>query len=141
MMYTTWRKAWKQSTQASHERYQAARQRRGHRRLLELETLEDRLVPTIVFPLTLYGDETIAPGSTNVGLQNPTVNLIFAGNWTNYQQDETTLINASRSIVTGPYLSGLAQYSTSGMARFGTFWNDPNNTPNATLPGSPNADT
>ena len=103
-----------------------------------LEQLEDRLVPTISFSHTLYGLESVAAGSTNVGLQNPTVNLIFAGNWTNYQQQESSLIGSVRSIVSGPYLSALTQYSTSGTATFGTSWSDPNTQANATLPAFPN---
>ncbi|MGA2440639.1 MAG: hypothetical protein ABSH08_06755 [Tepidisphaeraceae bacterium] len=102
-----------------------------------VERLEERTLLTVVFPLLQYGSETDAPGRSNIGLQNPTVNLIFAGNWTNYQQDETNMIAAAQSILSGPYLSGLAQYTTSGTATFGTYWNDPNNAPGATLPSAP----
>ena len=88
------------------------------------EQLEDRTVLTVVFPLTLYGAETDAPGKTSVGLQNPTVNLVFAGNWN--LTEEIPLLNAAVSIVNGPYLTGLMQYSSSGTAVYGTFWNDLN---------------
>jgi hypothetical protein len=74
---------------------------------------------TIVFQLH-YGPEADALTSNNgQGLQDPTVNLIFAGNWTPYAASEASIINAIQTIVTGPYLTGLAQYSTSGTATMG----------------------
>src|SRR5262245_36282722 len=100
-----------------------ARKRRQSR--LELEALEDRTVPTIVFTPQSGGD-VIAPGSTNDGMQHPTVNVIFSGSyWTTAQgqQDETALLNSAKSIMSGPYLSGLTQYGSDGQANFGMSWN------------------
>jgi hypothetical protein len=95
---------------------------------LQVEPLEDRTVPTIVFK-PYFGPETIAPGSTNDGMQHPNVNYIFSGSyWTTAQgqQDETTLLNSAKSIMSGPYLSGLTQYGSDGKANFCSSWNDLN---------------
>jgi hypothetical protein len=108
---------------------------RKHRQLrLELETLEDRTVPTIVFT-PQWGGDVISPGSTNDGMQHPTVNYIFSGSyWSTAQgqQDELALLNSAKSIMSGPYLSGLTQYGSDGKANFGTSWNDA-----ATVPSNP----
>ena len=108
------------------------RTRRGDRRTrLSIERLEERSLLTIVFPLQ-SGLET---HSTNIGagtgLQDPQVNLIFAGDWTKWQQSEGAMQAAVQSIVNGPYLSGLAQYTASGTANMGEVWSDPSNA----LPG------
>ena len=58
-------------------------------------------------------------------MQHPAVNLIFAGNWTNYQQQEATLISATQSLLSGPYLSGLTQYGSDGTASYGATPVDP----------------
>jgi hypothetical protein len=93
-----------------------------------LESLEDRLVPTIVFE-PLLGRETLVAGYQPYGMQHPTVNLIFAGTYrTNSaqgKQDEKALINSVKSILSGPHLSGLTQYGSDGTANYGTAWNDP----------------
>src|SRR5262245_3476027 len=84
----------------------SAKQRHNSR--LRLEPLEDRTVPTIVFT-PKFGPETIS-GITNLGMQNPNVVYIFSGSyWTTAQgqQDETALLNSAKSIMSGPYLSGL----------------------------------
>jgi hypothetical protein len=89
---------------------------------LELEALEDRCVPAIVWPPSQgvagmydvaftpqFGPETIVNGSTNDGMQHPGVNLIFSGPYWNTQQgqqDETAMIAATQSILGGPYLNG-----------------------------------
>ena len=104
-------------------------------RALSLEPLEDRALLTVVFPQSHFGPETIAPGRTNAALQNPAVNLIFAGNWTNYQSEKSALIAGTQSILSGPYLSGLQQYGGNG-AHFGTVWDDPNTGPTV-LPAYP----
>lgn len=100
------------------------------------EQLENRTLMTVVFPLLQYGNETPVYENSD-GLQDPIVNLIFAGNWSNYESDKATLLTRFESIITGPYLSALSQYSASGTASFGTTWNDPNNTPGATLSSAP----
>jgi len=111
--------------------------RKRHKARLQLEELEDRTVPTIVFS-PKFGIETIAPGSTNDGMQNPNVSYIFSGSyWTKTaqgQQDEKALLNSAKSIMSGPYLSGLTQYGSDGTATFSRSWNDP-----STLPNNPSA--
>jgi hypothetical protein len=102
---------------------------------LQVEPLEDRTVPTIVFN-PQFGPETIAPGSTNDGMQHPNVVYIFSGSyWSTAQgqQDEKALLNSAKSIMSGPYLSGLTQYGSDGKANFWTSWNDTN-----TVPSQPN---
>jgi hypothetical protein len=108
--------------------------KKNRRVRLQLEALEERAVPTIVF-MPHYGVETLAHGSTNDGMQHPTVNLVFSGSYWNTmqgQQDEATLINSTKTILSGPYLSGLTQYGSDGKANFGLSWTDP-----ATVPTQP----
>jgi hypothetical protein len=103
---------------------------------LQLEALEDRAVPTIMF-MPHFGPETVAPGSANLGTQHPAVNLVFSGPfWTTPtgQQDEATILNSTKAILGGPYLSGLTQYGSDGIATFSRSWNDP-----STLPNNPSA--
>src|SRR5262249_18532658 len=107
---------------------------RSRKASLQVEVLEQRDVPTIAF-VPHFGAETVALGSANAGTLNPTVNVIFSGpfwNTTIGQQDEATIINSTKAILSGPYLSGLTQYGSDGKATFGQSWNDP-----ATLPKSP----
>src|SRR5262249_45451957 len=92
--------------------------------ILRVEGLEQRDVPTVLFS-PHFGPETLAPGSTFEGMLHPTVNLIFSGNyWTSAQgqQNEATMINAIKSMVSGPYLSGLTEYCSDGTAVFGQSW-------------------
>src|SRR5262249_50962153 len=92
---------------------------------LRVEPLEDRTVPTIVFTPN-FGPETIT-GTTNYGMQNANVSYMFSGSyWTTAQgqQDETALLNSAKSIMGGPYLSGLTQYGSDGKANFWTRWNE-----------------
>ncbi len=96
--------------------------RRSRPSRLEVEILEERTVPTVVFT-PVFGVETVAAGSTNDGMQHPTVNLIFAGTtWT--AQNEQPLIAAAQSILSSTYLSGLTQYGSDGKANYGTSWTD-----------------
>jgi hypothetical protein len=98
--------------------------RKGRRTWLALEALEDRSVPTVVFT-PRFGPETVT--GSNDGMQNPSVNLIFSGPYWNTPQgqlDEKALINSTKSILSGPYLSGLTQYGSDGRATFGQSWND-----------------
>ncbi len=99
--------------------------RRARKARLELETLEDRTVPTIVFT-PKFGADTIS-GSPSDGMHSPPVNLIFAGSyWTTPQgqQDASATVNAAKSLLSGPYLSGLTQYGSDGKATFGQSWTD-----------------
>lgn len=92
-----------------------------------LEALEDRLVPTIAFT-PQFGAEQYT-GSYH-GMQNPPVYLIFAGSWS--QSDENAVIASTKNILSGPYLSGLKQYGASGTATYGGSWNA-----SSTLSGNP----
>jgi hypothetical protein len=108
----------------------------SRRTRLELEALEERAVPTIMF-MPHFGAQTMASDSANAGTQHPTVNLVFAGPFWNTQigqQDEAAIINSTKSILNGPYLSGLTQYGSDGKANFGQSWNDA-----ATLPNNPSS--
>jgi hypothetical protein len=94
----------------------------------DLEVLEERTVPTIVFQ-PQFGAEGIG-GSLTGGMQHPTVNVIFSGSYwtnpgTNGPQDQQTITAAIQSILSGPYLSGLTQYGSDGKANYGQTWNDP----------------
>jgi hypothetical protein len=112
---------------------------RSRKTCLQVEALEERAVPTIVIQ-PYFSAETIAPGSTNDGMQHPTVNLVFSGSYWNTaagQQDENTLVSAAQSLLSGPYLSGLTQYGSDGTANFGQFWTDPAIVPNATGANGP----
>jgi hypothetical protein len=93
--------------------------------------LEERAMLTVVFPLHNGIVETHS-SSGGSGLQDPVVNLIFAGNWAPFQSDEGPLTSALQSILTGPFLTGLEQYGASGTAQLGQVWNDPSQ---ATLQG------
>jgi hypothetical protein len=107
---------------------------RRRARQFDLEALEQRQVPTVMF-LPNFGPETVS--GTNDGMQNPTVDLIFSGSyWTTKQGqlDEATLLSSAKNILSGPYLSGLTQYGSDGRATFGTYWQD-----NATVPSNPQA--
>jgi hypothetical protein len=102
----------------------------------QLELLEDRVVPTIVFNSP---QETVM----NMGgplIDTPKVEIIFWGSgWTANAANmtlQTNVVNAVQSIVAGPYLSDLTQYGTakfpiSGMATYGQSFNIANTSPPA----------
>jgi hypothetical protein len=99
---------------------------------LELEALEDRLVPTVVFT-PKFGAETLnAPGNgaaSYTTLNHPTVNLIF---WGSYWTDTTgagpsqakTLKDDLGSLISGPYLSALQPYDANWRPQMGGVWFD-----------------
>ena len=92
---------------------------------LQVEALEQRDVPTIMF-MPHFGVETMAYGSANTGTLNATVNVVFSGpfwNTTIGQQDQATILNSTKAILGGTYLSGLTQYGSDGKATFGQSWN------------------
>jgi hypothetical protein len=98
-----------------------------------MESLEDRMLPTIVF-MPHFGPESVC-GSKSDGMQHPTVNLIFSGSYWNTwqgQQDVISLCNATGTLLAGPYLSGLMQYGSDGTASLGSMWWDA-----ATVPSQP----
>jgi hypothetical protein len=98
----------------------------------DLEMLEERTVPTIVFPPQFGAEGT--GGSLTGGMQHPTVNVIFSGSYwttpgTTGPQDQQTLTGEIQSILSGPYLSGLIQYGSDGKTNFGQTWDDPSIVP------------
>jgi hypothetical protein len=100
----------------------------GRKARPELEVLEGRNLPTIVFTPQFGGGDAMIQGYAPDGMQHPTVNLVFSGTyWSTAQgqQDEKAMIGATQSILGGPYLSGLNQYGSDGRASFGISWNDP----------------
>jgi hypothetical protein len=106
----------------------------SRRAILQVESLEARDVPTVVF-LPHFGPQSIALGSTFNTMQHPTVNLVFSGNyWTTAQgqQDEAAMLQAVQSLLSSPYLSGLTEYGSDGVATFGQSWVD-----TATVPANP----
>jgi hypothetical protein len=100
---------------------------------LNVEALEQRDVPTVVFQ-PYFGAETVTTNGSiaNVAMPNPTVNVIFSGSyWTTSQgqQDQATILNSAQAIMSGPYLSGLEQYGSYGKATLGAHWTDGNTLP------------
>src|SRR6202011_5084266 len=98
--------------------------RPDHKVRLTLESLESRVVPTILFT-PHYGSESVF--SRPNGMQHPAVNLVFSGTyWTSTQgaKDVSALVSATKPLLSGPYLSGLTQYGSDGTASFGSFWTD-----------------
>jgi hypothetical protein len=111
-----------------------------------LENLESRLVPTIVFQ-PQFGVETLTPQSTNDGMQHPTVHLIFAGDpsggvyyWKTPQgqADETRLTDLAAALLGGPYLTGLPEYGSDGLANLGVAWTGAPDLPTDAVAKSPN---
>jgi hypothetical protein len=95
-----------------------ARRPRKLPRRLELETLEDRAVPTVMFN-PHFGQETITDhGGTK--LNSPPVYLIF---WGSYWQSgagaqmAANIQSQTANLLSGPYLSGLKQYGVDGHAQ------------------------
>jgi hypothetical protein len=79
-------------------------------RRLELECLEDRLVPTVLFGTT---PRTLDPAPSSQVINHPHVELVVWGPaWTVNASTPTVnaVQTAADSILTGPYLTGLSQY-------------------------------
>jgi hypothetical protein len=90
------------------------------------------MVPTIMF-MPHFGPETVF-GSPD-GMQHPAVNLIFSGDyWSSTQgaEDQSAMVKAADTMLSGPYLSGLIQYGSDGTATLGSVWTDA-----ATVPSNP----
>jgi hypothetical protein len=105
---------------------------RPARKPLLLEQLEDRVVPTITFAPRAGVESIFDFGGQR--LVNTTVHLIFWGSgWANSPATPTTDVsNAVSRILSGPYLSHLAQYSapsggTLGNAQLGVTTTDLSN--------------
>ena len=112
-------------------RHEKSRERRAS---LQLEALESRDVPTVVFT-PHFGAEGVQ--GSNVGMQNPPVYFVFSGaywNTTQGQTDESTMLASAKNILGPTYLSGLKQYGSDGKATFAGSWND-----SGTVPSQPSA--
>jgi hypothetical protein len=102
---------------------------------LSLESLEDRLVPTIVFQ-PQFGPETVLATSGPERFSNNPVHLIF---WGSQWHGDTspaarTIKDAANRVLTSTYLSGLAEYGSSGGAFLDISTFD-NNDPASSNPG------
>jgi hypothetical protein len=84
-----------------------------------VEQLEDRLVPTIVFNPHFGPENTVDNGGFK--LNSPPIDLIFWGStWeTTDEPLATQITNATQSLLSSSYLSGLDQYGSNGQAVFG----------------------
>ncbi len=82
-----------------------------------VESLEDRTTPTVLFTDPgSAGLAEVSPTPLQV-IQNPKIELVYWGSgWDGQTQWMNDLTAAVTSDFTGPYLSGLAQYGTSGKA-------------------------
>lgn len=107
-----------------------------------LECLEDRAVPSVVFDSALGGDTikwlsngqvVTKPVTSNpTALQDPTVYFIFQGtSWT--QTNAGAFAADAQTIIQSPFLSKLTDYGSSGTALYGGFTVDPTAAPS---PGS-----
>jgi hypothetical protein len=91
---------------------------------LAVESLEDRMVPTIVFR-PHFGAEALAAGSNYEGMQSPPVFITFWGSyWKDHQQEESNLLASAQSVINSSYFSGLKQYGSDGIVTFGASWED-----------------
>ena len=99
---------------------------------LSLQSLEDRLVPTVVFD-PRFGAESLAPPAGGAAqyttLSSPPVYLIFWGSyWSTTAEgaaNAATLRQEAQTILKSPYLSGLTEYGSNGQATFAGSWIDP----------------
>ncbi len=107
------------------------RPRKKPTRVLELEALETRLVPTVVFN-PVFGSEQMRVNLMD-GLQSPAVTLVFSGpSWNT--TNEQPLLDAAQRIMSSGYLSKLTQYGSDGQAHFS---DDKSWTSSATVPTLP----
>jgi hypothetical protein len=102
----------------------AARQRRRQVKL-HLESLEDRVVPTVLFK-PVFGPEAIDSGTVSSALSNPNIYPIFWGSFWQTQSGNAAAQALARdlaAVTESDYLSGTVQYGTDGhatlMGRFG----------------------
>jgi hypothetical protein len=103
----------------------SAKRPRKPRAWLQLESLESRFVPSLVFP-TQYGAQSTSNGH-DVLTGNIPLYLIFAGGSStgfgyDGSVDEKALVTAVNTILNSSYLSGLAEYGAATHAHVaGTF--------------------
>jgi hypothetical protein len=98
---------------------------KNRRVTLEVENLEERAVPAIVFRPS-YGSETLN-SNPHTAMVSPPVNLIFWGPYWGTQQgsqDASALISDVQTILNSKYVSGLTQYGSDGQASFRASFTD-----------------
>lgn len=109
------------------------------RRRLEVEGLEERMVPTVVFQ-NAFGPETISAGALQNAMQSPPVYLVFWGSDWNTQagaQYKNALVKTAQSFIGSGAFEGLKQYGGDGKASWGGSWVDPTDPPpSAAIKGS-----
>jgi hypothetical protein len=106
-------------------------------RPLELEALEDRLTPSVVFRphFTNSGGlpaETLTADSRNAAQVNPQVFVLFWGNYWGTAQgavEAQRLLTSTKSIIASPYLTKEIQYGSDGKATFGASFIDKDHNP------------
>ena len=95
---------------------QAARRTALYAHQLEIESLEDRRMLTIVFN-TQYGAETLVTSSPFTVMNSPTVHLLFWGpNWGTGagQTNPATVLSKANAIINSTYFAGLSEYGSNG---------------------------
>lgn len=99
---------------------------------LLLETLEQRLVLTVVFD-PVFAKESVTSNTPYTVLNSPAIELIFWGSgWatTAGQAQAQKWAGDVQTILRSPYLTGLTEYGSDGKAVFGSSWIDPSDPPN-----------
>jgi hypothetical protein len=128
-----------QSSTRRGKRKQSAK--RSSRRI-ELESLEDRVVPTVVFD-PVFSKETLVPpsGHSYTVLNSPTIYLdLWGAGWTNGGSPGSTVaqtfITDAQKLINSTYFNALNQYGNIGKPVFGQAWIDPTNPPSGYNSGS-----
>ncbi len=106
-------------------------------RRLELEALEDRLTPTVVFRphFTNSGGlpaETLTADSRNAAQVDPQVFVLFWGTYWGTARgasDAQRLLTLSQRVIASPYLTKEIQYGSDGKASFGASFIDKDHNP------------
>lgn len=98
---------------------QPVRRPKKERRHLMLESLEERTVPTVIYP-AVFGPEAPA-GDGGDRLSSPPVYLILWGSYWNGagSQQANIVTQAAAAVMASPYLTGIQQYGSDGHAAFG----------------------
>ena len=129
--------AW--TTRQTPRRPHRQQRRRATTRFL-LETLEDRVVPTILFPSQTYGSESVADGGGQK-LANVTLVPIFWGPYWNQTAgvlNRFNEFNDALNLSESPYFSGLQQYvgGTPHVSVASTFYTNSSTAPTTGTPES-----
>src|SRR5438067_337365 len=128
---TCWQKLFGQGSQRASCRRAAPPCRPRAR--LQLEQLENRVVPTVEFH-NVFGPETVEPGHLQHALQSPEVFFVFWGSyWSTIDGAayEAQLVDTAKSVINSSYLQGMIQYGGDGLSTFGAAWTDPSDPPPA----------